>query len=494
MKRAFFASIVLVACGPSTPPPNGVGADTRDRPTASANASSSAGVADFRAHPPKPGPPVTFVAPKIQETKLSNGIRVLVVEQPGLPIVGVNVSSNVGSDTAAPGVGSFAAGVWMRGTKTRSAIEVTDQLESLGANMETFADFDSIGVGAKCLSTNLTATLAIVADVAEHPAFANDEVERERSRRLTQIAEQHDRPRTILANAVSELLYPAGHPYASPLIGTTDVVKKTSRADLEAFYKARFAPDRVTITIAGDIDLARATSELEKAFGSWSAKPGAPPPAKVDATASSKGPHIVLIDRPKATQSSVSVAGVGAPRKSDDYDALMVMNTILGGQFSSRLNMNLREAHAYTYGVRSGFAFRRGAGPFDAGGEIIREKTGPAITEMLNEIARMRSEPVSDDDLADAKSTLIDQLPARFETAGATAGSIAALGVYGLPLDEYATRPARWSKITREDVMRVSKTYLAPERLIIVVVGDASVVAPQLDALHLGEVEKRAAQ
>jgi predicted Zn-dependent peptidase len=169
------------------------------------------------------------------------------------------------------------------------------------------------------------------------------------------------------------------------------------------------------------------------------------------------------------------------------------MNAILGGQFSSRLNMNLREAHAYTYGAYSNFDFRHGPGPFGAGAEIVREKTGPAIAEALREIQRIQTELVSEEELADAKAHLIKQLPARFETVAATASTVGGLAIYGLPLDEFATRPERWAKITREDVLRVAKQYLSPGALHVVLVGDAKTVKPELDALKLGEVAVRAA-
>ena len=179
--------------------------------------------------------------------------------------------------------------------------------------------------------------------------------------------------------------------------------------------------------------------------------PPGEPPAPDD-----KAARIVLIDRPGASQSNVAVALPGVPRTSKDFDAILMMNTILGGQFSSRLNMNLREKHAYTYGAGSCFDFRHGAGPFRAGGAIVRESTEPAIREMLTEIERMRTELVIDEELADAKANVIKQLPARFETAGATAATLASLAIYGLPLDEFATRPARLQKVTREDVKRVA--------------------------------------
>ncbi len=203
-------------------------------------------------------------------------------------------------------------------------------------------------------------------------------------------------------------------------------------------------------------------------------------------------PKIILVDRPGATQSSLSVVEVGVPRKTPDFDAITIMNAILGGQFS-RINMNLREAHAFTYGAGSNFDMRHGAGPFGAGGEIVREHTGEALVEILKEMSRMRDELVSEEELADAKAYLTKQLPARFETVSATASTLAVLAVYGLPLDEFATRPARWARITREDVQRAAKAHLVESAQHIVLVGDAKVVQAQLEALKLGNLVVRPA-
>jgi zinc protease len=485
IKRALFVSCLVLAGCESTPEPVAPPQPAPAPPPVAAPV-------DFRAKQPESGPPVVFVPPKIEEARLANGIRVLVVERRGLPIVAVNFAFDAGVDQAAPGVGTFTSSMLMRGTKTRSAIAISDQLTSMGASADASADYDAVQISGKCLSDKLGELLNIMADVTEHPAFSKDELERERSRRLTSISQQKDRPRTLLSNTVAELLYPAGHPYSSPLIGTEDAVKKITVKDLEAFHKARFAPDHLTVAFAGDIDKARAVADVEKALGKWTGKAAATLPDQGGA-AHAGAPKILLVDRPGATQSSVSITTVGVARKTADFDALVIMNTILGGQFSSRLNMNLREAHAYTYGAFSSFDFRHGAGPFGAGAEIVREKTGPAIAEALGEIQRIQTDLVTEEELADAKAHLTKQLPARFETVSATAGSEASLAVYGLSLDEFATRPERWAKVTREDVRRVAQKYLTPSSLHIVLVGDAKVVKPELDALKLGEVAVRGA-
>jgi predicted Zn-dependent peptidase len=445
--------------------------------------------ANFRKTPPRTGAPIVFTPPKIEEARLANGIRILHSERRELPIVAFQIVVDRGAAETSPGVASFAASMLLQGTKTRSAIAISDELGKLGAFFSAGADYDSLGAGARCLTPKLPEVLAIMADVVQNPAFDAAELKREKSRRLTSILQQNDRPAVLLNNAVAASLYPAGHPYSAPLIGAEQEVTKITAADLSSYHRAHVQPDRVIVAIAGDISKERAVEEIQRVFGAWQGKAqtskelSAPPPPD------SKAARILLIDRPGATQSQVSVALPGVPRRTKDFEAILLMNTILGGQFSSRLNLNLREKHAYTYGARSGFEMRHGPGPFGAGGAIVRESTGPAVKEILSEIKRIQADLVTDAELEDAKTNLILQLPSRFETATDTVATMASLAIYGLPLDELTTRPARLKKITREDIKRVAETYLPVDRTRVVIVGDAKIIQPQLEALGVGAVE-----
>ena len=445
-------------------------------------------VGDFRSAPPASGHEIVYAAPKVEEARLPNGVRLLVVERHDLPIVAVSVVIDAGAEKGAPGVANFVAAMLTQGTRSRSAIQISDALERLGASLNASADYDCLSISAVALTPALGEAIDLVADVTLHPAFDKAEVDRMRSRRLTALAQQNDSPQQLLRKSVLSVLYPSSHPYASILLGDEASIAKVSPADLAAFYAAYAAPDRTTVAFAGDITKAAALAEAERAFGKWSghavkAEPPAPPKP-----ISASDPRVILVDRPGATQSFVAVALPGVSRNSPDFDAILVLDMVLGGQFSSRLNMNLREKHAYTYGARSSFDMRHGAGPFTAGGAIVRESTGPAVKEILSELARIRTEDVSDSELADAKSLLIRSLPSKFESSADTANSIAALSTYGLPLDEYETRPMRLRGVTGEDVKRVANAYLAPEQLRLVVVGDASVVHDPLASVGLGEV------
>lgn len=486
----FAFAALFAACTPPpgpqvAPPPPGPPSPGQQQ----AGGATPAAPADFRKAPPPSGPEVTYVPPRIQEATLQNGIRVLLVERHELPVVAVEVVVDRGADQASPAVGAFAGDMLALGTKTRSALAFSDEMGKLGANYDAWVGYDGGGVSAQSLSIKLGEVLTLVGDAIMRPAFAKAEVDRERSRRLTALAEMNDRPASLLSIAVGKALYPATHPYGLPLLGTEEALKKVTPADLARFHAAHFQPDRTTVAIAGDVTKADAVKEVERVFGGWkgtaqAAKDPEDPPAPGAADA-----RLIVLDRPGLTQSMISVALPGVARSTKDYDAILVMNTILGGQFSSRLNLNLREKHAYTYGARSGFDMRHGAGPFTAGGAIVRENTGPAVKEILAEVTRVRSEPVTADELADAKANLIRQLPARFETAQATASTVAGLAIYHLPLDEFATRPDRIRRVTREDVQRVAAKYLLPDRLRVVMVADAGAVQAQLQPLGLGAAD-----
>jgi predicted Zn-dependent peptidase len=485
----FLAALGLTtACGDATPQPQPPPAPTPAPPVAPASTAASI---EFRKTPPPPGAEPPFVPPNIQEARLANGVRILLVERHDLPVVAVQIVMDRGAAQAASGVGAFVGGMLLAGTRSRPALKLSDELEQLGATYGAWVGYDGSIVQGECLRPKLSALMTIFGDVVQSPAFAKDELERERSRRLTALAQENDRPATLLSNTVAKLLYPAAHPYSTSLLGTEEALKKIGPLELARFHAVHFAPDVTTVAIAGDITKDAAVAEVERVLGKWKGKAkkavaiGDPPPA------TGKEARIVLVDRPGATQSNVAVALPGVPRSNKDFDALLVMNTILGGQFSSRLNMNLREKHAMTYGARSGFDMRQGPGPFSAGGAIFRDKTDAAVREILSEMERMRSGLVTEEELTDAKSSLIKQLPARFETVGETASTLSGLAIYALPLDEFATRPTRIGRVTADDVRRVAETYLKPDRARVVVVGDAAGIKQGLSGLSLGEVEMK---
>ena len=496
--RALVGLAFFVAACASTPPlpPPPKPPDPVPWPPAVASAVPVATTPDaqFRDQAPPPGAPVAFVAPKIESFALKSGMKVLFVERHDLPIVSVELRIKVGAGDLAgakPGVMSLAAAMLEQGTEKRTALQISDDFEAIGASHATFVDWDYAGSYVKCLPSQLDRGLELMADVLMHPTFPDAELERLRTRRLTAIQQEKNSPGAMASNALVASLYGRAHPYGHPLHGRADDVKKIARADLLAAYKRLFSPANAAIVAVGDITRADLEQKLESAFGAWkggAAERGSVPRALPHAKGA---PRIVLVDRPGAPQSQVIVAQVGVPMSTPDRDALTVMNAVLGGMFSSRINLNLREAHAYTYGAYSRFGMRHGQGPFTSGGAIFADKTADAIKEILKEIDRIRTEAVSSDELADAKEYLRLGLPGRFETVSAVGSAIGDLFVYGLTLDEYATRQKRIDAITAADVQRVAKDLLHPNELRVIVVGDRAKIEEGLKGLALGPIELR---
>ncbi|MCU0654684.1 MAG: insulinase family protein [Polyangiaceae bacterium] len=445
--------------------------------------------AAFRKAPPPPGAPVRFTPPVIQETRLSNGIRVLTVERRELPIVALQIVATRGAAQGRPGVGSFAGSMLLAGTKKRSALDLSDAFENLGANHWASVDYDGGYLGVQTLSAKLPEAIDLLSEVLREPAFPREELELERTRRLTSLQQERDNPGRLLQRALNEALYPREHPYSASLIGDTAVVEKISTADLGVFHRAQFQPDRLVVVAAGDFSKDTLITELERSLGKLRGKGEkpreikAPPPPGKDAT------RVRILDRPGASQSNVAVAQVGVPRSTPDFEALLLMNTILGGQFSSRINLNLREKHGYTYGAGSNFAMRQGAGPFSLSGAIVSEHTGNALREIFAELEGIRSKPVTEEELADAKAYLIRRLPSYFESATETASTLGSMAVYDLPLDEFTRRAERLERVTREDIQRVASKYLAADRFQVIVVGDAARIRDGIEGLKLGKLE-----
>ncbi len=495
MRTLFSAlALALVSCSPAPKPPVDLPpASSASTPaSASTTASTPPPVADFRSKPPAPEGTVTFTPPKIVELAMKDGpkLRVLFVERHELPIVAVQVVTDRGATDALPGRCAFMASMLQQGTKKHDALGFADEMERLGARWGSSCGYDSVVVYGQVLSNKLGAFLPLLSEMITTPAFDAKEIERERKKRLTQLQQQKDSPGAISWRTVLSTLYPSEFPYALPTIGDEEAVKAITKAELEAARKATLTPAATTIIVVGDVTEATLMPMLGKAFGGW--KEASPKRVPVPSfLTAAKERTILVVDRPGASQSTVSLARVGERRDTPEWAQIFLTNYVFGGHFASRINMNLREAHAYTYGAGSSFSMWQMAGPFTVGGEIKTEHTVAAIKEILHELARMRDQPISDEELAEAKTGLVDQLPGRFATMEDTANALATLVSYHLPLTEYADRPAKVGAVTKADVLRHAKKYLTADDLRIVIVGDAAKLTPGLEALKLGKVEVR---
>jgi len=481
-----------LACGGAPPPEPPPPAPPPPTP-APAEAPRVTPDAPFRAQAPAPDGQIAFVPPKIEEAKLKNGIRVLMVERHDLPIVSVRLVLKLGAGDvdARPGVLSFMGSMLEQGTKKRSALEISDAFEAIGASHGTWVDWDSGGVSIKVLTERLDAALELMADVALSPTFPQEEIDRLKARRITSIKADKSNPRAIVRNAAAKAVFGTAHPYGHSLTGEEADAKALTRAEIVRAYERMFAPQNAAIVVAGDITPATLLPKLEAAFGGWKAKPGAAtkkPPKTPAKPATDK--RVVFVDRGGA-QSQIEIVRPGVPFSVQDREAFQVANAILGGMFSSRVNMNLREKNAYTYGARSSFSMRHGAGPFAIGAAVHAEKTGAAIKEVFSELEALRRDGPTDEELALAKESIRMAMPGRFESVSDVVGALSDIVVYDLPVDEYEKRAARIEAVTAADVKRIAAEYFAPESMTVVVVGDRSSVGPQVDALGLGPRDER---
>src|SRR4030095_15310953 len=297
-----------------------------------------------------------------------------------------------------------------------------------------------------------------------------------------------DNPAQVAAQVQAAALYGTRHPYGYTETGTEASVKAMSRQDMQAFWKQNFVPNNAALVVAGDISMADLRALADKAFGAWERGTPAQPALGAPATTQAR---IVLVDKPGTPQTQLRVASIGAPRSSPDFRPLQVMNMALGGLFSSRINMNLREAKGYTYGANSVFSFRRAAGPFQIASGVRTDVTAPAVDEIFKEIRGMVEKPVSADELQKAKDSLANSLPGAFETNANAVGNFSNVFIYNLGLDYYTRYAEQVNAVTTDQALAVSKKYLVPNNMVVIAVGDRAKMEQELKKLNLGRVEIR---
>lgn len=450
---------------------------------------------EFRANAPEAGATPAFVAPRVTRFRLANGLSVYLAERHEFPVVSVSYVSRLGGDDVAPanaGLASITASMLDLGTTTHDAMALSDAFAALGADHGAMAGWNEAGVSVKVLTMHVGAAVELLAEEVQHPAFAQAEFDRLKGRRLAALQQELDTPRVVAGNVAARVLYGDAHPFGRPMMGTEASLNALTVDSVRGYYAAHYRPESGAIVVAGDVTAAVLRPLLERTFGTWRpARAARVAPVPRAPAMAANAPRFVVVDRSGAPQSHVLVVEQGPPRSSRDYIPLVVANTILGGMFSSRINLNLRERHSYTYGARSGFSFRRAGGPFVIGGAIQAQSTGPAVHEIFEELERMRNSNVTAEELAAAQARVAETLPARFETAEETAGSVGELFLFGLPDNEYATLAQRIRAVTAADVRRVANAYLHPATARVVIVGDRGRIEPQLRELNLGAIEYR---
>ena len=443
----------------------------------------------WRRTAPQPGPLSQMSLPVPSTIKLSNGLTVLLVEEHKLPVVSAHLVVLTGSDAnpvKKPGLASFTAAMLTEGTNRRSALEIADDAAQIGASIGSISTTDFSSASIRLLKQNVEPGLDLLSDIGLNPKFDPAEIERIRKQRQTDILQIKDQPVRLAFGALLKQVYGPDHPYGYREIGTAESNAAITGEDMLNFWKRGYVPGNSALVLAGDLTGEEARSLAEKYFGSWKggASRHAPPPVE---TKTSK--MIYIVDKPAAPQTYVVAGGLGVPRSSPDYVPIEVMNKALGGLFSSRINMNLREEHGYTYGAFSLFFYRRGPGIFGAGGAIRTDATAPAVGEILKELERIHTAPLTADELKLAKDAFSLSLAGLFETSERTAGTIGTLFTYELPLDYYGQLPEKINAVNSADVQRVATEYIHPDSSIVIAVGDRAKIEPELKKLSIGPIE-----
>jgi len=491
-RLALLSPALLVACATSgTPAPKAA-------PTAAAKPDtgvSETGTPDapFRKTLPEPTAPVVFKAPVPTVKTLKNGLPVWIVEQHEIPLTTVELVVRAGEDTdpsGKPGTASFVADMLDEGTSLRDAPAIAAAFEDQAALFRSQADQDSLIAAVSFPSASLSPVLDVFSDCVLRPAFKKTDLERVRALRLGDLAQLEADPAQIGKTVLNRTVFGEVHPWAFPTTGTVASTRAARGDQLAAWHRSWVRPNNAVLVVVGDVNPTTLLPELERRFGGW--KPAALPKRRSLAPASRKGPRVVtVVDRPGAAQSQLWVGELGIGASSADLYAAQVASTVLGGGFKSRLNANLRSGKGYTYGAFSAFDVRREPGLFAAVAPVVAEKTPEALKELLGEIDRLREGGIDASELSDAKSGLIQSLPAEFGSTTSTALAFGKLVALGRPPEYFASYVQKLEAVTREDVAKAARVRFDSKTLAIVVVGPLSELRPRLEALGLGSIALR---
>ena len=430
---------------------------------------------------PKSGPTSRYHFPEFQDEILPSGIRLVTAPVKKLPLATVLVVVDAGSvnePRGKEGIASLTAAGLLEGTSQFNGAELAEKFEQLGTSLESGADWDSAVINITTLSDKLEEATRLLGQVISSPVFPEREIERLKAERLAEILQLETEPRGLADEKFSEFLYAPESRYSRPDEGSSESVSALSRDDVELFYRSNYRSGATTVIVVGDVTQTRARAVVTEAFQKWPAGSVREPQLTTTMRTNTKSVHIV--HKPEAPQSELRVGHVGLPRKHPDFFPTLVMNAVLGGLFGSRINLNLREVHGYTYGASSYYDWRRGAGPFVVSTAVQSEVTAPALTEILLEIDRIRSDEISEEELSLARDYLEGVFPIRYETTSAIAAALATLVIHGLPPDYYDTYRKNIHNVSAGAVLEAAKAHLHPPELQTVVVGDAKMIQGSL--------------
>lgn len=437
---------------------------------------------------PEPAPPRPYHFPAFERGVLPNGAGLIVCPVRKLPLATIMVVMNAGAvrdPEGREGTARLTAKLLIEGTRQRTGAELAEQFESIGTSLDSGADWDSAIARVTFLTEHLDTVAKLLGEVLLGPTFPERELRRLKSERVADLLQIESEPRGLADEAFESFLYTPGSRFSIPSGGSRSSVPTIGLEDVTRFHAQAHTPANTTIIVAGDVRFDEVQKRLGERLGEWASR-GTNLSVRSNAIASQQR-RVKLVAKADAPQSEIRVGHAGLPRKHPDYFPVVVMNAILGGLFGSRINLNLREAHGYTYGASSYFDWRKDVGPFVISTAVATEVTGAALSEILFEIDKMRAEAVSESELSLAKDYLDGVFPIRYETTSAVASALSNLVVQELDSDYYDTYRERIRAVTRDDVLSAARAHLNADKLQTLVVGNVSEVREQIEGLPLGE-------
>jgi zinc protease len=448
-----------------------------------------------RTTPPAGGAMRSFDFPAVERFDLADGLDLRVARLPRLPVASVNLFIRSGESLlqeGRAGLSVLTADALDGGTRSRSGAELAEALERLGARFGANAGWEGTSVDLYCLADRLPEALALMAEVVRTPSFPADEVARAKEQHLAELRQRLMDPASLASDVALSRYFEAPVPYARPLDGTVESVTPLTREDLLEHAARTYRPGSGGLVVVGDVDAREMRSLAEEHLGSWEPQKGAA--GGFDVTAQSTERRVLVVDRPGSVQSEIRVGHVGAARSTPDYFALSIANMVLGGTFTSRLNLNLRERHGFTYGVRSHFSFRGRPGPFQVSTSVGTDVTSDAVREIVSELEAFAEGGATDDEVAAARDFAAGIFGLQLETTSQIASRLTHLVMFGLPDAYYHEYRDRVRAVTTIEVAEAARRHVRPSEAQIVVVGDADRVVGPLNELALGTLEVRTVQ
>lgn len=442
-------------------------------------------------NPPPPGTLRPYAFPPVEQFQLANGLKVILVQKHTLPVVEGRVIIDAGSmrePATKSGLASLTGSLLSEGTGDMTGAEIARAMDAFGARYFTGANYNAAFADVVALKTVFPQALALAARTVTAPSFPVGEVSRVKNQAVASYQQVHARTAGLASDAFVRAAFDSTAPFSRPASGTPSTIGALTRDDVINWQRTMYAPSTATLLLVGDLTPAEARSIAQQGFGGWTATHAALAPVENPIRPSS-GTRVILVDRPGSVQSSIIVGQPGFRATDPDYLSMVALNHVLGGGFTNRINLNLREKHGYTYGAFSTLDLRPGSGAFRVSSDVRTNATDSALVEAVNEYKRIASEPIPAKELQGAVNNLVSGFPSGVQTVQGLTQRIQQLIVWGLPVDFYATYRERLAAVTPEDVQRAAAARLAPDKVIVVVAGDLSKIEAPIRARNLGTVE-----